>query len=77
MPQLQVSYTKLRNDNWGVRIVGDHGLKVRDVEIVTVVKKNGGRKEERVKVIWTGTDNRTGQPVALCAIETTGKTEES
>lgn len=60
------SYTKLKDDTWGIRCVGfvpDAGVSV------TVTKRDGSTKREFVaRVVWSGKDK--GQDVALCSLQT-------
>lgn len=52
-------YTKLRDGSWGIRVPGA----VADGDEITVVKRNGEAKLERVgRVLWQG------EGVSLCTI---------
>ena len=62
------SYTKLRDDTWGVRSTNPKMVKGREAT-VTVLRKNGDTSVEEVKCFWHGTD-RDGIHVALCQITT-------
>lgn len=54
------SYTKLRSGEWGVRVQGN----AKAGETITVAKKSGETKSERIaKIVWSGNG------VTLCAIE--------
>ena len=53
------TYTKLRNGSWGVRVDGS----VTVGQVVTVEKRSGEQKSERIeRVLWTG------DGISLCAI---------
>lgn len=59
------TYTKLRSGEWGVRVIGG----ARQGQTLTVQKKSGETKRETVgRVLWTGSDSRTGQIMSLCTI---------
>lgn len=60
------TYTKLRSGDWGIRVVGD---KPSVGMTISVKKRSGDAKSETVdKVIWSGTDDKTGAKIHLCAI---------
>lgn len=61
------TYTKLRDGNWGVRLDGvfDKGALVE----ACVTKRSGERKTEYCRIMWSGTDKRTGKPISLAAIQ--------
>lgn len=62
-------YTKLRDGSWGLRAPGQ----VAEGSIVTVRKRDGETKVERVaRVLWTGKD-KDGTLVSLCAINQTSR----
>lgn len=65
-PTGTVTWTKLRDDSWGVR--GPAAL-VREGEEVVVTKRSGvtGRALVR-RVIWTGTDERAGEEISLASV---------
>lgn len=47
----QVNYVQLRNGDWGIR--ADYNIQSGDR--VTVIKRNGERKEETVdRIVWSG-----------------------
>ena len=51
---MPITYSKLRDGSWGVRSDSE----LRPDTIVTVTKKSGGQKQERIgRVLWT--DRRT------------------
>ena len=60
------TFTKLRNGSWGIRIDGkpEPGAQI-------TVKKKSGETEAKVidRVIWTGPDRKTGQPVSICSVK--------
>ena len=59
------TYTQLRDGSWGVRVSGTASAG----EIVTVTKKSGETKTERIgRVLWSGRDSRTGSTISLCSI---------
>lgn len=67
------TYTKLRNGRWGVRVAGNTTTDA----IVTVTKRSGEQKLEKVeKVLWTGKD-RDGKTVSLCAISSAPATSDN
>lgn len=56
---------KLR-DGWGARIIGATPAP-RSGDTCTVKAASGKTWDATIgKVLWTGTDDKTGQPVALC-----------
>lgn len=57
------TYAKLRDGSWGVRVAGE----VMAGALVTVVKKSGETKQERIaKVLFSG------DGVSICSIATGG-----
>lgn len=69
MSNSAATYTQLRDGAWGIRVAG----KATVGQSVTVVKKSGESKVERVdKVLWSGADSKTKQIVSLCAIKSEG-----
>lgn len=59
------TYAKLKNGNWGVRVVGS----ACEGQSVTVAKKSGETKIETIgKIVWSGNG------VSLCAISTGERT---
>lgn len=59
------TYTKLKDGSWGVRAAG----KLTAGATITVTKKDGSNKSETIKtVLWSGTDQKTGKTISLCAI---------
>lgn len=60
------TYTKLKDGSWGVRVAGPAPS---PGALVTVTKKDGSTKGERIRaVLWTGTD-KEGHRIALCSLE--------
>lgn len=54
-----VTYAKLRDGSWGVRVTGS----VREGQVVTVRKRDGSTKSETIaKVVWSSNG------VSLCSI---------
>ncbi len=52
--------------------------KVSDGATITVTKKDGATKSERVsKVLWTGTDSKTGATISLCSIAQSSSSSDS
>ena len=66
MTSYTASFTKLSSGEWGVRVLGGDCEKGDEIA-VRVTKRSGETKTFEGTVIWTGTDNRTGQPCALLA----------
>lgn len=63
------TFTKLKSGNWGIRVPLTNGTELAAGDTVRVVKKSGEGKDVVVdRVLWKGTDKRSGNPVALCAI---------
>lgn len=59
------SYTKLQSGAWGVRCEGVPQAGAT----VSVQTKAGAVKSETIeRVLWTGPDRVTGQPVSVCAV---------
>jgi hypothetical protein len=49
---METTYAKLRNGSWGLK-----GLNLSDGALVTVVKRDGSSKSERVgRILWRGQD---------------------
>lgn len=63
---MTATYTKLSKGDWGVRIPRAHNK--GDNLAVEVTKKNGQKKVEDVRVIWSGKD-RDGGDVSLAVIQ--------
>jgi hypothetical protein len=64
----KATYTQLRDGSWGIRAAG----KLSAGASVTVTKRDGTSKTETIsKVLWTGTDSKSGQTVSLCSIART------
>jgi len=65
---MSVTYTKLQSGDWGIKIQG--GPLPESGTSVTVVKKSGDKKTERIdKILWSGSDAKTGDAVYLCSVE--------
>ena len=60
------TYTKLKDGSWGLHVEGSSpGVGTH----VTVTKKDGTVNQEIIaRVLWTGTDKKTGKTVHLCSI---------
>lgn len=72
---MSASYTKLRDGNWGVRIVGPAP---QQGATVTVTKKSGETKTETIgRLLWEGDDRATGRHVCLCSIIKTNTSNTS
>jgi hypothetical protein len=61
---MEATYTKLKDGSWGIRYAGIP----RQGSTVTVRRKDGTTKQEKIaKVLWTGKD-RDGETISLCSI---------
>ena len=58
------TYTKLRDGSWGVRL--DTERSKGDTDTVTVTKRSGETKTERITVLWSG------KGISLCKIIKSG-----
>lgn len=58
---MTASYTKLKNESWGVRV---QGAAVKPGQTISVKKQSGEVKSETIeKIVWTGNG------VSLCSIK--------
>lgn len=66
------TYTKLKNGDWGIRVIGS----AQPQSKVTVQTKSGASKQETVdKILWMGTDKHSGKKISLCSIVRAGSTD--
>ncbi|MDE2105533.1 MAG: hypothetical protein KGL39_50365, partial [Patescibacteria group bacterium] len=61
---MKITYAKLKNGEWGVRVEGCDDPRRLVGQIVQVSKRNGETKEERIKALVWDKDE-----IALCKIE--------
>lgn len=62
----KITYTKLRDGNWGVRGPADQVLEGMRV---VVTKKSGATKNETVgRIVWSGADRRTGLNISIAEV---------
>lgn len=66
MTTITASPAKLRDGTWGARVPGEVTPGAQ-IEIVTRAGKRWNAQV--VRVLWTGQDRRTGDPVSLCATQ--------
>lgn len=65
---MTASPAKLRNGSWGARVLTSH---ITAGDTITITARNGKTWDATVdRVLWTGTDRRTGQPAALVSTRT-------
>ena len=62
-----ITYTKLRDDSWGIRA---EGVTLTSGQVVSVTKRSGESKKETVgKVLWTG-DGITLATITVTTVST-------
>ena len=61
------SYSKIRGEpfKWYVRVVGPHAEKFSGRTVPVTTKGGADHDEDLARMIWNGTDRRTGENVAL------------
>jgi len=70
-PTNSITWTKLRDDSWGIR-----GAGLIEGETVTVTKRSGQTKSVMVgEIVWTGQDSRTGQQTQIARVSKTQNTQ--
>lgn len=67
---MKVTFAKLKDGAWGLRVKVGQGESVSMGEVVTVEKADGSTTEARVgRILWSGDDrDDPNGKVALCAI---------
>lgn len=71
MADTNATFTKLRDGDWGVRIIGNGIVKPGAVVQAHVTKRNGETTTVATDIFWTGKDKRTGRPCALGRVRRT------